>query len=236
MKLVINSSISYTVPLTTLLVSLTESDFDAFGDVIVVRGGAAQDRVGARRICDILPLTQCKQIVFVIDTTGENYDYHGFDAVYRFRHHDDVQSPWYFYVLDTVTVEPDFGTLFRHMSAKCENVPGDRPTIVSCALPNSNICIFNAALVLRYKGIFSTDKLTKKEAMMVECGHRVRAIKPLVAYAKVKLPLAPRTFVEQCDPYDTGFDRDKWHYPDLHLHKYILWGMTGEFCGDAFTY
>lgn len=241
MKLVVNSNMRYLVPLSSLIESLIAAGWKTMDDVVIVRGGASQDCVGKRLIRDVTTL-KSNQPVLVVDLQIENFDYHGFVALQRYASHPEISDDWYMYVLDTVTFTNGFPETFhsfilnrKHLLKYKDGV--ELSTMFTCALPNSNICVFNKAFIHRYGTIFESKVMSKKEAMELECGHRIDNIKPVPAYAENKQPLARRECKGQVDCYNTGFQRDIWFYPDLRLNKYILWGMAGDLVeSEAFSY
>lgn len=242
MKLVINSNVQYDVPLNAILESLLKVGWTDWTNVIVVRGGANQDCLMTRMLRDFTYIDSTVRVL-VCDIVLENFDYHGLVVLQRYKTHPGVGCDWYFYVLDTVTFEDGFVDCFsnfidaRKGSLKYDQNGRQLSTMFSCKLPNSNICVFNTALVDAYGSAFETQKLTKKEAMDLECGRKVGHIKPLPAYAKNKQPLQQRKWQGTVDRYKTGFERDIWFYPDMCVYKYILWGMAGDLSDNgAFTY
>lgn len=56
MKLVINSNMRYAVPLSCLIESLINVGWKRLDELVIVRGGATQDRVGKRLIREITTL------------------------------------------------------------------------------------------------------------------------------------------------------------------------------------
>ena len=241
MKLVINSNMRYVVPLSSLIESLINTGWKRMNDIIIVRGGARSDWVGKRLIREVTTL-KSNDSILVCDVQLENFDYHGFVALQRYESHPQISDDWYMYVLDTVTFTDGFPQAFDSFVTNREHLLKykdgvELSTIFTCALPNSNICVFNKAFIPRYRTVFESRVMTKKEAMELECGHRVDKIKPVPAYAENKQPLARRECKGQVDCYNTGFQRDVWFYPDLCLNKYILWGMAGDLVeSEAFSY
>lgn len=241
MKLVINSNMRYVVPLSCLIESLIDVGWKRFDELIIVRGGATQDWVGKRLVREVTTL-KSNEPVLVVDVEIENFDYHGFIALQRYATHPEISDDWYMYVLDTVTFTEGFPQTFdtfvarrKHLLKYKDGV--ELSTIFTCALPNSNICVFNKAFIDRYGTTFESKVMSKKEAMELECGHRIDKIKPVPSYAQNKQALARRVCKGQVDCYNTGFQRDVWFYPDLCLNKYILWGMAGDLVdSEAFSY
>ena len=238
MKLVINTTATYVVPLSTLMQSLLDVGFSAFADVIVVRGGADEDAMGHRRIADICTIASTER-VFVVDMKYESFDYHGLHALWVYRQHPNICSDAYFYVLDTVQFKEGFPNVFANFVApvvsehNSTRVVGSKPGRGWCMttqLPNSNIMIFSADMVDVYRGMYGT-KLDKTDAMLIECGHLRRGIRSLTQLAAKRIRTQPRVFIGREDVYDTGIERDTWSYPGFCLVKHILWGRIGDITG-----
>ena len=240
MRLVINSCSSYAAPLKCLMESLLKEKFP-FEQVVVVIGGCRTDSVELKTLENLCGIGSGDQIVTVIETSLENYDYTAITALYRHRENELIQSDWWMYLLDTVQVTEGFSERFRtiidEFTPRFQRKDGELvPIIITPPLPNSNICIFNTKLVEKVNETYAFRKMTKKEAMQLECGHTIKDMKPISSFAKQKIILPARKHAGTADVYGTGFEREVYEYDALCLRKFILWGFTGDLTEAALAY
>merc|ERR1712196_271308 len=90
-----------------------------------------------------------------------SHDLHGFHALWLWRDHVLVRSLGYFYVLDSVTVQPYFSEVFDDYSRLLADRSA-RDIIYTVPCPNSNIAVFGWQVVERYRDVFG-HPLDKKE-------------------------------------------------------------------------
>ena len=131
--------------------SLQANGFDRFEDLILVMGSRVDPPSAPYRtpLFQLAPTLSSRfeaaaRHEVVVITTTPNLDLHGYHALHQWRHHPLVRSWAYFYVLDSVTFEPDFPLIF-------DATVLDRDTrVLALQCPNSNIAIFGSGVVRRY--------------------------------------------------------------------------------------
>lgn len=91
MKIVINTNNYYKIPLKHLMVSILNSGFQNFKDIIIVFS-ESEINEGPKLInlSELIDVNTDKQVV-VIRLTLNNYDYAGFAALHLFKNHELVQ-------------------------------------------------------------------------------------------------------------------------------------------------
>jgi hypothetical protein len=85
LKLVINSHIKYSNPLSKLFQSLKNINFQFFQDIIVVLGGCPENKDPEYRLLQVFN----KELV-VIDRIQNCFDNNGYSALYAYKNHPYV--------------------------------------------------------------------------------------------------------------------------------------------------
>jgi len=228
MKIIINSNVSYKLPLKILFESLLKSDIKNMSDVIVVL--AESDNNAAPRLTQIKSLVELESTVevVVIESTRRNYDYCGFDVLYKYYGHSLIDSNEYLYLHDTTTVDVDFYSKI----SKFENLQED--VIVFPPSPNSNIIIFQKNIVTKYKDNFSVD-LNKYQAVCLEASQEGVNVNDKWSFNVSKFGVTQsvqtRNLMGNLDIYNTGHSRAILHYDDFGVNKYILYNRDGDLKG-----
>jgi hypothetical protein len=150
-KLVINANARDRQPLRQLLYSLLSVGHYLWDDTIVVLGGGAADIPPARQPVSSFAGVSADSVhssttkpatLVVIQTAYHSYDYHAFDALWRYRHDSLVAGQGFVYTMDTTLAHPGFPrrllelgkNIFRHSESKRCSIQ-----VLSVPLPNANL-------------------------------------------------------------------------------------------------
>lgn len=227
MKIVINSNISYKLPLKLLLESILKSDIKNISDVIVVL--SESDRESTPELKEINSITDIdsSEKVVVIESVRRNYDYCGFDVLYKYYGNKLIDSNEYLYLHDTSTVDSDFYSKITKFADLSEDV------IISPLKSNSNIIIFQKNIITKYKDNFSVD-MNKYQATWAEVSDGVfvddRWVTNVLKFGIIK-SVDERVLTGHTDIYNTGCCRAILYYKDFGISKYIFWNNDGDIKG-----
>ena len=224
MKIVVNSNTSYKLPLKILLESILKSDIKDTQDVIVVISESERETqptlVDIKSIVDI----DSDRKVVLVESIRRNYDYCGFDILYKYQSNPLIDSNEYLYLHDTTKVDYDFYNKIQ----KFENL--EDKLIISPATSNSNIVIFQKNVVLNYKENFSVD-MNKRQATRLETDNQVyvdgRWIGDIHKFGTVRR-IDQRKLIDHVDIYNTGFNRAVFYYEAFGVTKYLFWNCDGD--------
>jgi hypothetical protein len=224
MKIVVNSNTSYKLPLKILLESILKSDIKDTQDVIVVISESEREThptlVDIKSIVDI----DSELKVVLVESIRRNYDYCGFDILYKYQSNPLIDSNEYLYLHDTTKVDCDFYGKIQ----KFENL--EDKLIISPATSNSNIVIFQKNVVLNYKENFSVD-MNKRQATLLETDNQVyvdgRWIGDIHKFGTVRR-IDQRKLIDHVDIYNTGFNRAVFYYEAFGVTKYLFWNCDGD--------
>ena len=122
LRIVINSNKMCKKPLKTFLKSLQAAEFQNWGDLLVVIGGADENKIYL-----------AKNVTY-LETTFMNFDLTGMAMLYQYRNHPLVRAASYLYLLDTSTVGVDFPNKLAELK------PLGRDELRSFPAPASNLC------------------------------------------------------------------------------------------------
>lgn len=234
-KLVINANAHNRQPLRQLLYSLLSVGHSLWEDTIVVLGGSAREVPPTRELVSSFagvppdtavpsPVTGAPATLVVVQAALHSYDYHAFDALWRYRDHRLIAAQGYMYTMDTTLAHPGFPkrlidlgrNQFRQSDSKRCSLQ-----VLTVPLPNANICAFGVGVLFNYGPNFWLPNLTKREAVDIEksCeGSRARA---LVEFAGAVVEQRPRKSCGHHDIYSTGrAPRLCWYYDGLNLLKF----------------
>ena len=216
-KIIINSHIDYKQPRDKLFESLSTTGFD-FTNVILTLSGSKDD----------IPPTIENNIV-TIYSKNNNYDYNGFDILYRYYDNTLIKNDFYLYLHDTITFSNTFISTIQLLNILLTDKPKD--SILISSNLHSNICVIGYEVIQNYKYNFSKVSLTKKEAVELEIKGKViknyETILGIKNFGSIH-HVRERVFVESKDIYSTGFPRQCFLYPDFGIFKWILWGNDGD--------
>lgn len=224
MKIVINSNTSYKLPLKILLESILKSDIKDTQDVIVVISESERETqptlVDIKSIVDI----DSDLKVVLVESTRRNYDYCGFEILYKYCSNPLIDSNEYLYLHDTTKVDCDVYSKLK----KFENL--EDKLIISPITSNSNIVVFQKNVVLNYKDNFSVD-MNKRQATRLETDNQVyvdgRWIGDIHKFGTVKR-IDQRKLIDHVDIYNTGFHRAVFYYEAFGVTKYLFWNCDGD--------
>ncbi|CAJ1441746.1 unnamed protein product [Effrenium voratum] len=215
LKLVINSNRKYEIPLRTLMDTMKSSGFQNWTDVIVVIGGAEDNRIYQ------------KGDLTYMETKLMNFDLTGLAMLNRHRDHPLIRAEAYMYMLDTSTVGAGFPFKFTAMART------EHKEFRSSPRPASNVGVFGRGVVEAYGRNFDTA-LTKQDGLEFEYGHNPHGVHQLEEFAEKVTQMQPRVeHGDAIDIYHTGYPRRVFWYPDLDVFKYILWEHTGDIEGNV---
>jgi len=210
-KLVINTCTSYSVAFDHAMKSLKKIGFRRWRDIVVFRNGAPRDSA---------PYQDARGITYV-NLTMAAFDFGGFSGLYHHRSDPRVCARSYLYLLDTVDFNKTFLTKFKELE---QMKPGE---VRMSPRPNSNIAAFGHGVLAQFGTNFDRN-LTKKEVVDLENGRPESVIKNPEDFATKTVMLRERAFIGKADPYQTGFLRERYYYPDFGFYKYILFGYWGD--------
>ena len=231
-KLVINANARDRQPLRQLPYSLLSVGHYLWDDTIVVLGGGAADIPPARQLVSSFAGVSADSVhssttkpatLVVIQTAYHSYDYHAFDALWRYRHDSLVAGQGFVYTMDTTLAHPGFPrrllelgkNIFRHSESKRCSIQ-----VLSVPLPNANLCAFGVGVLLNYGTNFRLPNLTKREAVDIEKGCAGSRAKPIVDFGAL-IEQHPRKSCGYHDVYATRRSpRLCWYYDGLNLLKF----------------
>ena len=231
-KLVINAAARNRQPLQQLLFSLLSVGHRKWEDTIVVLGGGGADVPPTRHYVGEFvgvshEATQASHAMnatlVVVRVAQHSFDYHGYHALWRYRHHRLVAGQGYLYTVDTTLAHPgfprrldDLGRIFQKPDAKQCSMH-----VHSVPLPNANLCAFGFGVLLHYGNNFDLPNLSKREAVDIEKGCAGSRARPLVHFAGSLVEQHARKGCGFHDVYATGrHPRICWYYDGLHLMKF----------------
>lgn len=210
-KLVINSHIRYHRALTYLMHSLASVGFQDYCRLIIVVGGHKEDEISK-----IGNITIVKRVI-------NAHDYTGFDTLYLYRSHPDIEAPYYFYVHDTCLFHPSFVSFFSALP----NRMGSNPqTILYPEEKGSSNILAIGKGVVEAIGTTYRFNMTKRQAWLLEVeGEGIRK------FGEVKTT-QNRMGLGDYDIYHTGLKRKLFLYPEFGVFKTIFWDHTGDMEGN----
>jgi len=219
MRIVINHNNYYKGALRILFESLLKTGFSDFDKIILVQANSNQEEPPIKKnLSEILP--GLKEDIIFIQTKMNNFDYNGYHALYKYRSNSLVEDIGYLYLLDTVTFCRDFKERYKTI---CDvSVKPDQ--IISCPLPNSNICIFGREVISNYKDNFLRP-ISKSQAISLEHNNPVFFGD---GFKMMGLPSFGNLFISgyrryqgEEEIYKKGFSRYKVYYPYIGIFKWI---------------
>jgi len=170
LKLVINNHVDYRRAIVYALRSLYQTGFDEWDDLIVVIGGCRQaDEHGPEYL--YLPLSAKIDVrCVVIRTSQDNYDFHGYNMLYKYKEHDLIIGDAYMYLLDTIEFMPEFPSVFKNLPFWDSDY-----NAFSHNLPSCNMLCFTREVIDIYKDMYSFDEgrnlMSKRHAVEIEYGN-----------------------------------------------------------------
>ena len=223
-KIIINSHVSYHVPLTKCLNSLAETGFKNFHDVIVVRSGSSKD-VSPQTVSasNVEKDIHCNEQIVLIETKLNNLDYTMYHELGKHYDNELVNAKQYLCTLDTVTFAKDFVEQFNKL-----NVDDDE--VLTCKSPHSNICAIHSNVVSLYKDNFSLCQLNKEQAIKLEMFDEIPGV-PLKSITKFgkRMFLKPRIQMSSKDIYKQNILRGCFYYEEFGIYKWVNGNFTGQY-------
>ena len=233
-KLVINANWHKRQALFQLLYSLVSVGHVMWEDTVVVLGGGGVDIPPQSHLVSTFAGVPDSAVystdahatnatLAVVHTAEQAFDYHGYHALWRYRHHRLVAAQGYLYTVDTSLAHPgfparlrDLGKAFQRQESKMCSMQ-----VFSVPLPNANLCAFGFGVVLNYGNNFHLTNLTKREAVDIEKGCADSRAHPLVDFAGSLVTQHER---KSCGAHDVYVTRRSprlcWYYYDLRLMKF----------------
>ena len=228
-KLVINTNSHYTLALKKLFGDLIDIKYPNFLDIVVVI--SESEKNSEPTIMPIFDLVgiETEKCVVVIESVLNNYDYAGFNALYLNAEHYLIKSEYYFYLLDTSSVGPNFYQKIIELTNKYPN-----KKILAPKVPNSNIILFKYDMIDIYRDMYNRS-LSKKEAIWVEHSVSFRSPDGVLVTSVINLAngdviiLGEREHIGRSDIYNNGYIREIYYYSDFDVTKYVLHNKDGDF-------
>lgn len=230
-KIVINSNAHYKLALNVLLASILRSDLDDYLDLIIsISESEFNSPPEILKISDFTDICSDKEVV-VVRNTINNYDCGGFNNLYLYQDHKLIKSKYYFYLLDTSSVGPNFHNKIKTCIKRWGNYNLIKPMRAA-----ANTMIFNHKLISKYGDSFNRE-FSKQEAVKVEHdlnfihhdGTEINGFTKLVN----TMYLPERIYLCDVDVYNMGYPRKQFYYEYFDVHKYVLWDLDGDFKGNV---
>ena len=149
LKLVINTCTQNAAgPMAMIQRTLEQVGFACWSDVIVVEGNADDEAAPAPMAA---VNTTGVHTMTLIRTSKNNYDFHAYSALYKYREDPTVKAPSYLYMHDTCIPNPYFVDRFNAIATELDGKPKE---ILAVTKLQSNIYAFGSDVVEAYQHNF----------------------------------------------------------------------------------
>ena len=229
LKLVINTCTQNAAgPMAMIQRTLEQVGFACWSDVIVVEGNADDEAAPAPMAA---VNTTGVHTMTLIRTSKNNYDFHAYSALYKYREDPTVKAPSYLYMHDTCIPNPYFVDRFNAIATELDGKPKE---ILAVTKLQSNIYAFGSDVVEAYQHNF--DPQIEKfpgTVQMERCNHPT--VRCLNEFGDLKDWGARRKVGEagSWDPFGTGIARTRYDYETFGFAKYIHYYADHSEAGNA---
>ena len=237
-KLVINANARDLRPLRRLIFSLLSVGHRLWDDTVIVLGGNGANVPPMRE-----PLGTLAGLLFdprfdnqtreprassatpvVVRTATHSFDYHGLDALWRYRHNSLIAAQGFLYTVDSTLAHPGFPKRLGELARNFRRTESKRCSmeVHTVPLPNANLAAFGIGALLAYGNNFGRlSNMSKAEAISIEKGCEGSRARNLIEFASSVATHHARQPCGAMDIYNTGdHPRLCWYYHGLELYKF----------------
>jgi len=203
---------------------MLDSGFKRFDDVVVFVGGAAAESKPHR----------CWEPynVTCINVTWNAIDGNALAGLSTHKNDPEVTADGYLHLLDTSSVEPTFPAKFEELQVRPDEV-------LLPPRPNAQILVFGKEVVENFGTNFLTN-MSKQESIALEYADMALEMRGCVKNVEEfahRIQKMPRrgcaSLKNKVNKYNNSFPRRACHYSYWGITKYVNWGLSGEFTGNA---